>query len=126
MINGRNFFDQLIKNDLKTYNNIKQIATGQGDDYPTGCLFELFGLLVYSYFKKYYKLVAIDLSEQQKLDADPKVLQQINFIGNLSRAQGAKMFFIIVEAKETILGYPKGTVKVYGFIHFNIIQNDSI
>ena len=60
MINGRNFFDQLIKNDLKTY-NIRQIATGQGDDYPTGCLFELFGVLVYPYFKKYYKLVAIDL-----------------------------------------------------------------
>ena len=95
MINGRNFFDQLIKNDLKTYNNIKQIATGQGHDYPTGCLFELFGLLVYSYFKKYYKLVAIDLSEQQKLDADPKALQQINFTGNLNRAEGATMFFII-------------------------------
>ena len=38
MFNGRNFFDQPIKNDLKTYDNIRKIATGQGDDYTTGCL----------------------------------------------------------------------------------------
>ena len=40
MINGRNFFDQPIKNDLKTYDNIKKIATGQGDDYKNGCLLD--------------------------------------------------------------------------------------
>ena len=69
LIDGRNFSDQPIKNDLKTYDNIKKIATGQGDDYTTECLLD------YRYFKKYYKLIAIDLSKQQKLDADPKAIQ---------------------------------------------------
>ena len=73
MIYGRNFFDQPIKDDLKTYNNIRKIATRQGDDYATGCS------LNYPYFKKYYKLIATDLSKQQKLDADRKAIQQINF-----------------------------------------------
>ena len=59
MIDGRNFFDQPIENDLKTYYNIRKIATGQGDDYTTGCLLD------YTYFKKYSKLIAIDLSKQQ-------------------------------------------------------------
>ena len=49
MIYGRNFFDQPIKNDLKKYDNIRKITTGQGDDYTTGCLLD------YPYFKKYYK-----------------------------------------------------------------------
>ena len=59
MIDGRNFFDQPIENDLKTYYNIRKIATGQGDDYTIGCLLD------YTYFKKYSKLIAIDLSKQQ-------------------------------------------------------------
>ena len=62
-------------------------------------------LLDYPYFKKYYELIAIDLSKQQELDADPKVIQQINFTGNLDRARNATMFFITEEAKETILEY---------------------
>ena len=49
MIDGRNFFDQAIENDLKTYDNIRKIATGQGDGYTTG------SLLDYPYFKKYYQ-----------------------------------------------------------------------
>ena len=49
MINGRNFFDQSRNNDLKTYDKIRKIATDQGDDYTTGCLFD-----DYSYLKKYY------------------------------------------------------------------------
>ena len=77
MIDGRNFFDQPIKYDLKTYDNITKIATSQDDDYTTGCL------LGYPYFKKYYKLIVVDLSKQQKLDADRKAIQQINFTGNL-------------------------------------------
>ena len=46
------------------------------------------------------------------LDADPKAIQQINFTGNLERDEGATMFFIIEEAKETILDFSQGTVKV--------------
>ena len=71
MIDGRYFFDQPIKSDLKTYDSINKIATGQCDDYTTGCLLD------YPYSKKYYKLIAIDLSKQQKLDADPKSIEQI-------------------------------------------------
>ena len=47
MTDVRNFFNQTIKNDLKTYDNIRKITTGQGDDYTTGCLLD------YPYFKKY-------------------------------------------------------------------------
>ena len=68
MIDGKNFFDQPIKNDKVTYENIRKNATGQGDDYKTGCLLD------YIYFKKYYKMVAVDLSKQQALDADPKAI----------------------------------------------------
>ena len=98
--------DQPIKNDLKTYDNIRKIATGQGDDYTTGCLLD------YPYFKKYYKLIAIDLRKQQKLDADPKEMQEINFTGNSEKLEDSKIFFIIEEAKETVLDFSKGTVKV--------------
>ena len=69
MIDGKNFFDQPINNMIKTYGNIKKITIGQGDDYTTGCLLD------YTYFKKYYKMIAIDLSKQQALDADPKAIQ---------------------------------------------------
>ena len=96
MIDGKNFFDQPINSMIKTYENIRKIATGQGDDYTTGCLLD------YSYFKDYYKMIAIDLSKQQVLDADPRVIQQINFTVNLDRAGKTTVFFIIDEAKETV------------------------
>ena len=64
MIDGKKLFDQPINSDFKTYENIRKVATGQGDDYTTGCL------LYYSYFKDHYKLIAIDLSKQQVFDAD--------------------------------------------------------
>ena len=70
----------------------------------------------YSYFKKRnYKLIAIDLTKQQKLDTDPKAMQQINFTGNLDWAEGLAMFFITEEAKETVLDFPNGIVKVLWF-----------
>ena len=68
MINAKTLFDQPIKNDLKTNDNIGKVATGQSDDYTTGYLLD------YPYFKMYHKLIAIDLSKQQKLDADPKAI----------------------------------------------------
>ena len=73
MIDGKNFFDQPVKNDKVTYENVRKITIDQGDDYPTGCLLD------YTYFKKFYKMIAIDLSKQQMLDADSKTIQQINF-----------------------------------------------
>ena len=104
MINGRNFFDQPINSMNKTYENIRKIATGKGDDYTTGCLLD------YPYFKEIYKLIAIDLSRQNKLDADPRAIQQINFTANLDRA-GNTTIFIIEEAKEIIFEFSLGTVK---------------
>ena len=57
-------------------------------------------------------MITIDLSKQQALDVDPKAIQQINLTRNLDRAAGATIFFIIEEAKETILDFSQGTVKV--------------
>ena len=99
-------FDQLAKSDMRTYDNIQKIATGQGDNYTTDCLLDQ------PYCKEYYKLIAIDLSKQQAVDADPKAIQQINFTGNLYRVEGAAMFFIIEEARQIILDFPGRTVRV--------------
>ena len=63
----------------------------------------------------YYKMIAIDLSKQQALDADPKAIQQISFTAILDRNGDTKMIFIIQEAKETILDFSQGTVKVLSF-----------
>ena len=106
MINGENFFDQPITNKKTTHENIRKIATGQGDDYTTGCL------IYYSYFADTYKMIAADLSKQQALDADPRAIQQINFTANLDRAGNTRVYFILEEAKETILDFSQGTVKV--------------
>ena len=106
MIDGKTFFDQPAKNDKVTNENIIKIATGQGDDYATGCLLD------YTYFKKYYIMIVVDLSKQQALDADPKAIQQINFAANLDRAGNTRFYFILEEAKETVLKFPQGTVKV--------------
>ena len=63
---------------MKTYDNTQKISTGYGDGYRTDCWLD------YNYFNKYYKMIAIDLSNQQALDADPQAIQQINFTGNLA------------------------------------------
>ena len=78
MIDGQNVFDQPAKNDLRTYDNVQKITIGQGDDYATGCLLD------YAYFKENYKLIPIDLSKQQAIDADPEAIQQLNFTENLA------------------------------------------
>ena len=57
-------------------------------------------------------MIATYLSRQQALDADPKVIQQITFTANLEREGNTTMFFIIEEAKETILDFPQETVEV--------------
>ena len=77
MIDGKNFFYQPVESDIRTYDNIRKIATGQGDDYTAGCLLD------YNYFSKHYKVIAIYLSKQQALDGDPKAIQQISFTANM-------------------------------------------
>ena len=57
-------------------------------------------------------MIAIDLSKQEALDADPKAIQQINFIANLDRANNTRLYFILEEAKETVFEFSQGTVKV--------------
>ena len=106
MIDGRIFFDQSIYSISKTQENIRKIATGKGDDYTTGCLLD------YPYFKENYKMIAIDLSRQNELDADPRGIEQINFTANLDRAGYTIMFFITEEAKETVFEFSQSTVKV--------------
>ena len=106
MINGENLFDEAIKNNKVTYENIRKITTGKRDDYTTGCLLD------YSYFADTYKMIAVDLRKQEGLDADPRAIQQINFTANLDRAGNTRVYFVLAEAKETILDFSQGTVKV--------------
>ena len=88
-INGENFFDQPIKNNNVTYENIRKIATDYGDDYTTACL------LSYLYVNDTYKIIQVDLSKQQALDADLRAIQQINFTANLDRAGNTRIYFIL-------------------------------
>ena len=99
LIDGKSFFDQPVKNDMRTYDNIQKISPDQGDYFTTGCLLD------YKYFRKHYKKIALNLSKQKELDSDPKAVQQINFTENLDTAEGSTMFFIIEEAKETVLDF---------------------
>ena len=99
MIDGRNFFDQPIDRMGKTYENIRKIATGQRDDYATGCL------LHYPYFKENFKMITIDLSKQQDLDADPRAIQQINFTANLDRAEN--IILLLKKQKKLFLNFHK-------------------
>ena len=92
---------------MKIFDNIRKITTDQWDNYTTGCLLDC------NYFKKYHKIIAIDLIKKQALDAGPKEVQQINFAGNLKRGNGAIMLFIIGEAKETISYFSQKTMKVF-------------
>ena len=95
MIDRKNFFDQPVRNGKVICENIRKIAIGQGDDYTTGCLLD------YAYFKK-NKMIAIDLSKLQVLDADPRAIQQINFTANLDRDGNTRFYFILEEVKETV------------------------
>ena len=75
MIDGQNFFDQSVKNDWRPHENIRKIAISC-KNCTTGCQ------LYYNYFDNCCNVIAIDLSKQHGLDADPKAIWQINFVGN--------------------------------------------
>ena len=87
MIDRQNLFGEPVKNSLITYDNIQKTTTGQGGDFKTGCLLD------YNYFNKYCKMIAIDLSTYQTLNADPKSIQQIDFTGNLYHVHNILRFF---------------------------------
>ena len=73
IIDGRNFYDNPVESDVDKYRELKKVMIGKGEDYTTG------SLLDYNYFEKHYKLVAVDLSKQKELDADPRAIQQTEF-----------------------------------------------
>ena len=98
MIDGRNFLDQSINSMNKTYENIRKIATAKGDDYTTGCLLD------YPYFKENYKMITIDLSRQNELDADPRAIQQINFTANLE-LEIHQYFLLLRKQKKEFLNF---------------------
>ena len=104
-IDGRNFYDNPIESDIEKYGELKKVMIGKGEDYTTG------SLLDYNYFKEHYKLVAVNLSKQKELDADPRAIQQIEFKYMLER--NSTFYWVLEKSKETILEFYKGTVKVY-------------
>ena len=105
IIDGRNFYDNPIESDIEKYRELKKVMIGKGEDYTPG------SLLDYNYFKKRYKLVAVDLSKQKELDADPRAIQQIEFKYMLGT--NSTTYWVLEKSKETILEFYKGTVKVY-------------
>ena len=104
LTDGRNFHDQPINDTINKYDEIKKIATGQGDDYTTGFLLD------FQYFKNHYNLVTINLSKLKELDADSRAIQQIEFHGLLKT--NSQVCTVLKKSKETTLQFSKGTAKV--------------
>ena len=105
IIDGRNFYDNPIESNIEKYRELKKVMIGKGEDYTTR------SLLDFNYFDKHYKLVAVDLSKQKELDADPRAIQQIEFKYMLGT--NSTIYWVLEKSKETILEIYKGTVKVY-------------
>ena len=105
IIDGKNFYDNPIESDIGKYRELKKVMIGKGEYYTTG------SLLDYDYFNKHYKLVAVDLSKQKELDADPRAIQKIEFKYMLET--NSTIYWVLEKSKETILEFYKGTVKVY-------------
>ena len=96
------FFDLPIKIEEEAYEKIIDIS--RSNEYTRG------NLLDYDYFKKYYKLIAIDLSKQQILQENEDLIQQINFIGRLTEA--ANIFIIIEKKEHTVLEFSQNFANV--------------
>ena len=105
IIDGRNFYDNPIESDIDKYRELEKVMIGKGEDYTTG------SLLDFNYFDKHYRLVAVDLSKQKELDADPRTIQQIEFKYMLGI--NSTIYWVLEKSKDTILEFYKGTVKVY-------------
>ena len=91
--------------DIEKYRELKKVMIGKGEDYTAG------SLLDFNYFKKYYKLVAVDLSKQNEIDADPRAIQQIEFKCMLGT--NSAIYWVLEKSKDTILEFYKGTFKVF-------------
>ena len=104
LIDGRNFYDQSISDEITKYNELIKLTTGKGEDYTTGCLLD------YQYYKNHYLIAACDLSKQKELDADPRSIHQIEIVFMLDTA--SQILTILEKSKETILEFYKETTKV--------------
>ena len=104
LIDRRNFYDQSTNDSLKQYVEIRKTATGQGDDYTTGCLLD------YRYFKDHCNLIAVDLSKQNELNSDSRAVQQIEFYWMLKTT--SQVCTVLEKSKETMLEFYRGTAKV--------------
>ena len=99
---------------MKGYEEIRKLTTKQHEDYTTGCLLD------YEYIKNHYRLIAFDLSRQKELDADPKAIEQIEFVGHLINidgvnADGTKYMFVLTileKIKEARLKISQGGVPI--------------
>ena len=103
IIDGRNFYDTPIESGIEKYGELKKVMIGKGEDCTTG------SLLDYNYFNK--QLVAVDLSKQKELDADPRAIQKIEFKYMLET--NSTIYCVLEKSKETILQFYKETIKVY-------------
>ena len=108
LTDGRNFYDQPINELITQYDEVRKVSTGYVYDYTTGFLLDC------AYFKGNYKLLAVNLSKQKALDADPRAIQQIVFQGVVGGNDGTKvrLYTILEQSKETMLEFSKGTAKV--------------
>ena len=104
LIDERNFYDQPVNDLVKQYDKIRKTATGQWDDYTTGCLLD------YQDFKDHYNLIAVDLSNRKELDAHSRAIQQIESYGILKT--NSQVCTVLEKSKETMLEFSNGTAKV--------------
>ena len=105
----RNFYGQPFNDLIKQYNEIREISTGQGDDYTTGWLLD------FSYIEKNYRLIVVDLSKKKALDADSRAIKQIIFTGKITGTQNNTrviIYYILEQSIETMLEFPKRTTNV--------------
>ena len=105
-IKGRKFFHHPVNNEIKPYENIRKIGTGQEGNYTIRCLLD------YPYFRESFKMIAIELGKQQALCADQRTIHLINFTVNLECVNDTKILFILEEIKQTHLDFSQGTMKV--------------
>ena len=104
LIDGRNFYDQPISDQIRKYDEVKMVALVKGEDYTTGCLLD------YSYYKNNYQVLACDLSKQKDLDANPRAIQQLEFCFMLNT--NAQILTVLEKSIETVLEFYKGRAKV--------------
>ena len=105
--------EKTIDSEIKRYEEIRKLTTGQGEDYTTGCLLD------YDYIKNHYRLMAVDLSRQKELDAYPKSIQQIEFVGQLKKVNNTVnnpesifILMILEKRKEKRLKLSQGSLTV--------------